>query len=74
MKITLEHLAGVRGFSVTPGLCRGGARLWFARHQLDWNAFRHDGIDASLLEAIGDPFAMAVIGYAKEMEAERGRS
>ncbi|URX63247.1 hypothetical protein KR767_04040 [Luteibacter anthropi] len=72
MNVTLEHLAGIQGFSPAPGLCRRGARAWFDRHGLDWHAFRHEGIDVEVLERIGDPFAQAVVAHARAQEAARG--
>jgi len=74
--ITLEHLALVRGYTSRPGLCRAGARAWFAAHDLDWNAFRHHGIDANTLLATGDAFALAVVDVARQqqaMEVDHGR-
>lgn len=73
MRITLEHLAGVRGFSPRPGFCRSGARRWAAQHALDWDAFRRDGIDADALLATGDPLAIALVQHAQALEANRGR-
>lgn len=73
MIITLEHLAGVRGFNVNPGFCRGGARRWAKRHGIDWARFRHHGIDESELLAIGDAFAIALVQHAHDMEASYGR-
>lgn len=68
--VKLEHLGAVRGFSTQPGLCRRGARAWFAAHHLDWNAFRHDGIDAAVLTATGDAFALAVVDVAWAQQAQ----
>ncbi len=73
MIITLEHLAGVRGFSKAPGFCRSGARRWATRHGIDWAKFRHQGIDEAALLAIGDAFAVALVAHAHDMEARRGR-
>ncbi|MFK2904581.1 hypothetical protein ISP17_11445 [Dyella ginsengisoli] len=73
MIVRLEHLAGVPGFSVRGGFCRRGARAWFARHQLDWNAFRHHGIDSAEIERIDDPFARATLAHVKQLEATDGR-
>jgi len=73
MIITLEHLAGVRGFSVNPGFCRHGARAWARRHGIDWSHFRHHGIDEAALLAIGDAFALALVRHAHDMEASHGR-
>jgi hypothetical protein len=71
--VRLEHLSGVRGFNARPGLCRKGARAWFARYQLDWDAFRKHGIDADTLLATGDAFAIAVVEHVRTQEATRGR-
>lgn len=64
MIVRLHHLALVRGFSARGGFCRRGARAWFAQHQLDWNAFRRDGIAADILLATGDPLAAALVNAA----------
>lgn len=74
MIITMEHLGGVRGFSATPGFCRGGARRWAKSHDLDWAHFRHHGIDEAELLAIGDAFAIALVKHAHDMEATHGRN
>ena len=73
MIITLEHLAGVPGFSANPGFCRPAARRWAKRHGIDWSRFRHHGIDESELLATGDAFALAVVKHAHDMEAKHGR-
>lgn len=74
MIVTLDHLAIVRGFSTRPGFCRRGARQWFAEHGLDWNAFRHEGIDAAVLLATGDPLAEALVKVAaNSRESAHGR-
>jgi hypothetical protein len=73
--VKLEHLGAVRGFSSRPGFCRRGARCWFAAHDLDWNAFRHHGIDAAVLIATGDALALAVVDVARAQQqgADHGR-
>lgn len=73
MIITLEHLAGVRGFSSNTGFCRGGARRWAKQHDLDWSRFRRHGIDEAELLAIGDAFAIALVKHAHEKESTHGR-
>ncbi|CAM5384217.1 hypothetical protein [Rhodanobacter lindaniclasticus] len=73
MIIRLEHLAGIRGFSVNPGFCRGGARRWAKRNGIDWSQFRHQGVDEAVLLAIGDAFALAVVRNAHDMEAGHGQ-
>jgi hypothetical protein len=72
--VRLDHLSTVPGFSSRPGLCRRGARAWFDRYGLDWNAFRYDGIDSKQLLATGDAFALAVVAHVANLEeASRGR-
>lgn len=66
--VRLEHLRSVRGFHTRPGLCATGSRAWFARYGLDWRAFCRHGIDADVLLATGDAFALAVVAHAREME------
>lgn len=74
MIVRLEHLALVRGFSTRPGFCRKGARAWFKRQQLDWDDFRHNGIDSAVLVATGDAFALALVAAAEQAEeATHGR-
>jgi hypothetical protein len=50
-------------------LCFQGARPWFARHGLDWQAFLRDGLDAETLVATGDSLALHVIAIAVTREA-----
>jgi hypothetical protein len=47
------------------GYCNRGARSWFARHQLDWADFIHQGIAAEQLLATGDAMAEAVVAVAR---------
>jgi hypothetical protein len=47
------------------GYCNRGARSWFARHQLDWADFIHQGIEAEQLLATGDAMAEAVVAVAQ---------
>ena len=39
-------------------LCFQGARPWFRRHGLDWQAFLADGLSADVLAATGDALAL----------------
>ncbi len=53
------------------GYCNSGARLWFARHGLDWAAFVRQGVAEETLAATGDAMAAAAIAQArKRIEAE----
>ncbi|HEX7128593.1 MAG TPA: hypothetical protein VF217_00825 [Rhodanobacteraceae bacterium] len=66
--VRLEHLRTVPGFSPRPGFCMRGARAWFAQHGLDWAAFRREGIDADMLLATGDAFAIATVAHVRQIE------
>lgn len=66
LTVTTQHLFTIPGFSRRRGFCRGGARAWFARHGLDWNAFVRDGIDAGALTATGDAMALALVDWARQ--------
>ena len=48
--------------------CSRGARAFFERHNLDWQSFLRDGIDAKELRATGDAMAQAVVEQAERME------
>ncbi len=45
-------------------LCFQGARPWFRRHGLDWQAFLVEGLPAEVLAATGDALALRVIAEA----------
>lgn len=51
------------------GLCSRGAASWFASHGLDWFDFVQNGIDADVLEATGDHYALAVVAHARQVGA-----
>jgi hypothetical protein len=67
--VTTRHLFTIPGFSKRQGFCRGQSREWARRQGIDWAAFVRDGIDAEKLEATGDPFALALVRWARECEA-----
>lgn len=52
-------------------ICMAGGRAWFKQHNIDWSRFVIEGVDAEVLRATGDPFAMKVVESA-EREAARG--
>lgn len=62
--VTLEHCRSL-------GYCARGLRAFFARHGLNWDAFRVEGAPASQIEATGDAMAMAAARLARE-DAQRG--
>ena len=50
-------------------LCLQGARPWFRRHGLDWQAFLAEGLPAEVLAATGDALALRVIAEAEKRVA-----
>ncbi|WP_458068626.1 hypothetical protein [Rhodanobacter sp. BL-MT-08] len=73
MIVRLSHLSTVPGFTTRAGFCRKGARVFFARHGLDWLKFRYEGIDAEQLLATGDALAIRLVNHAMQMEQYDGR-
>lgn len=71
--VTRQHLFTIPGYSPRPGFCRGGARQWFAAHELDWQDFIRNGIAAGVLEATGDGLALALVAWARACE-QRGNA
>jgi hypothetical protein len=67
-RVTVRHLRMLRDRDCG-GWCVPGARAWFARHGLDFEAFVRDGITCETLDAIGDHFALTAATLAR-MEAE----
>ena len=53
-------------------LCFQGARPWFRRHGLDWQAFLAEGLPAEVLAATGDALALRVIAEARKRAARTG--
>lgn len=47
-------------------LCFQGARPWFRRHGLDWQAFLAEGLPAEVLAATGDALALRVTAEAEK--------
>lgn len=45
--------------------CSTGARLWFARYNLDWTQFLLHGLPADAFVAIGDAFALQIVEQAR---------
>lgn len=71
--VTTRHMFTIPGFSTRRGFCRGQAKAWAARQGLDWADFVRNGIDAELLLATGDGFAIALVDWARKCE-EQGQS
>lgn len=70
MIVTLAHLRSIPGYGPKPGFCASGSRAFFKRHGLDWDAFRHQGVDAEVLTATGDALALALVEWARKVEAQ----
>lgn len=70
--VTLAHLSSVPGYSVRSGFCRKGGRRFFKRYGLDWSAFIHHGINASVLISTDDALALALVEHARN-EVANGR-
>ncbi len=54
----------------TSRLCFQGARPWFRRHGLDWQAFLTGGLPAEVLASTGDALAFRVIAEAEKRAAQ----
>lgn len=70
MIVTLAHLRSIPGYGPKPGFCASGSRAFFKRHGLDWDAFRHHGVDAEVLTATGDALALALVEWVRKVEAQ----
>lgn len=76
MRVTTRHFFTIPGYSTKGGFCRDKGKLFARRLGLDWREFVRNGIDAEVLEATGDGFALALVKWAREceaMEAAHGR-
>jgi hypothetical protein len=69
MIVTIRHMRSIPGFSKTPGFCGPGARRVCESLGFDWRDAVRNGIDAELLEATGNGFALALVKWARECEA-----
>jgi len=49
-------------------MCSRGARDFFRRHDLDWEAFLREGVPAEQLLATGDEMARQVVEVARGRE------
>jgi hypothetical protein len=70
--VRLEHLRLPRGFGRRRGYCVRGARAWFERHGLDWEAFKREGIDSAALLATCDAFALALVEAVEAQQQDEG--
>lgn len=66
MIVTFRHMRTIPGFSDKPGFCRDKSKAWAKRHGIDYRDFVRNGIDAAVLEATGDGFALALVAWARE--------
>lgn len=56
--VRMEHVRAAK-------MCSRGARAFFDRHGLDWNAFIREGIPVEQIEATGDAMALQVAEVAR---------
>jgi len=49
-------------------MCAGGARRFFAKHDMDWNDFLKNGISSTKLDSLDDHMVQQIL-----KEARRGR-
>ena len=56
--VKMEHVRAAR-------MCSRGARAFFLRHSLDWEAFLREGLPAEQIEATGDAMAIRVAEVAR---------
>lgn len=59
MIVRISHVRKAR-------LCNRGAREWFARQGWNWQEFLDHGIDADLLIATEDPYALRAVEAARD--------
>lgn len=57
--VTMRHIRQCK-------MCSRGARAFFDRHGIDWNAFLKGGVPAESLEATGDAMAKKVAQAARD--------
>ncbi len=70
MIVTLSHLRSIPGYGKKPGFCASKARVFFARHDLDWYTFRHEGLPEQKFIDTGDALAMALVEWARTCQSE----
>lgn len=61
-RVTIQDIRAAR-------YCLAGVRPWFKRHDLSWQGFLAEGIDAEVLRATGDALIEPVIAIAAAREA-----
>lgn len=67
--VTAQDLCTVPNWNGEIGYCFEGARLWFARHGLDWRDFVQNGLPASFLESTDDALALRLVAHARAQRA-----
>lgn len=64
--VTMQDLRTIPGLTRRGGFCAPNARAWAARYGLDFRAFVRHGIDADVLLATGDGFAVRLVEWARQ--------
>lgn len=68
LTVTTKDLFSIPAFRPRNGYCRPNSKRWAKMHGLDWSKFVKEGIDADVLTATGDPFALALVDWARKRQ------
>lgn len=64
--VTMQDLRTIPGLTRRGGFCAPNARAWAQRNGLDFRAFVRNGVDAGVLLATGDGFALKLVAWARQ--------
>ena len=68
--VTTGDVFTIPGFNTRPGFCRDRSKEWARRNGIDWKTFVREGVDADVLLATGDAFAVALVTWARKRREE----
>lgn len=64
--VTMQDLRTIPGLTRRGGFCAPNSREWARRNGLDFRAFVREGVDAEVLLATGDGFAIKLVEWARQ--------
>lgn len=64
--VTMQDLRTIPGLTRRGGFCAPNARVWARRNGVDFRAFVREGLDAEVLLATGDGFALKLVEWARQ--------
>lgn len=64
--VTMQDVRTIPGLTRRGGLCAPNSRAWARRNGLDFRAFVREGVDAEVLLATGDGFAIKLVEWARQ--------